>query len=555
MRWIVPLLLSSTVFASEYEARLTFTARETSTWKGDVSLDAGTPQVPVKFFKWLVPFSEKVTNVELIPEVKTRTKRSLRFPTNPLPKSACSEGRSGVKVRTFAADELFPATVHGEPEIIQKAGYQILMLPIYPYRYSPTKGEGYAIDAVTLKIETAKTEPHALYRGTKEDREEMLTFLGDNTRSQDERLFTYPLQVRDSRGVDYLMIGPEDYLHNDAVFMFLSEKNSRGVTTSFRTLEDIAQNESGASTQEKVRNAIKAAYKNDGTRYVLLVGNGYSSMPSKKVTVSNETIYTDLYFGCLDDGTSQDWACEVAIGRAPVSTQEQFHRFIIKTLRLEFMDDKDPMRQNTLNFGEVMDSSTLGSKAVGQLLSGGKAGNITTTGYPSTAKPTKFYEAQGSTFSASKVIKQINDGNYLTIDHLGHANETYCMRFKTTDMPTLKNTTPFFAITQGCHPGNLAGKNWAEQLIVSTDAGAAAVIANSSFGWYMPGSSGDGPSNRFHLVFYDSMFAEKIPQLGRASYRAKERLIPQLTDSTMKKVVYETNLFGDPELQLGIQQN
>jgi len=91
-------------------------------------------------------------------------------------------------------------------------------------------------------------------------------------------------------------------------------------------------------------------------------------------------------------------------------------------------------------------------------------------------------------------------------------------------------------------------------IFVNTNAGVGAVIANSSFGWYNPGSA-HGPSNRHHLVFYDTVFNEKIDEIGKANYRAKERLIPQTTgDSTMKKVAYETNLFGDPESKVRIRQ-
>ncbi len=77
------------------------------------------------------------------------------------------------------------------------------------------------------------------------------------------------------------------------------------------------------------------------------------------------------------------------------------------------------------------------------------------------------------------------------------------------------------------------------------------MVANSHYGYYNGSGSTDGPSNRYHLAFYDSMFRDSIPQLGKAHFHAKERLIPQVhSDAFIRWVVYETNLLGDPELEL-----
>ncbi len=74
------------------------------------------------------------------------------------------------------------------------------------------------------------------------------------------------------------------------------------------------------------------------------------------------------------------------------------------------------------------------------------------------------------------------------------------------------------------------------------------MIANSNYGFYNGNGSTDGPSNNFHLAFYDSIFRDGERNLGKVHYHGKEKLIPEVTSSTIIRwVVYETNLLGDPE--------
>jgi hypothetical protein len=133
---------------------------------------------------------------------------------------------------------------------------------------------------------------------------------------------------------------------------------------------------------------------------------------------------------------------------------------------------------------------------------------------------------------------------------MGHCQSTYCLRIEEAMIQKVKTSFPFFGITQGCFPGNMKRSNWASKMVLEPEGGAGALIANSNYGWYWPGK-GDGPSNRLHMMFYDSVFREGQRSLGKSLYRAKERLIDQaMTNTYMEWVVYQTNLFGDPEVQL-----
>jgi len=517
-------------------------------WTGEWWQEPGVPEVPVVWAKILLPFDYEAGDFgfEAAPGSASRVRFPVRVPSQPRP--MCAVDYKENVARTAEPDAYFPGHAAGQATHLVKHGFQIFYVPLFPLQVIPSTGENLKIPGGELSLEARPTATRsATFRGLRSDREAVAALV-DNS----EALSTYP--TREFRGVaDYLIIGPQEYLDDSATSWFVHEKEVRGITSAKVSLESIAAQGTG-DLQKKIRTTVQDYYKNQGTQYVLLVGNGYKIIPAKIVQVSGESIASDLYFACLDGtGTesNMDLACEVAIGRAPVSSIEEWQTFIVKTLRLQYLDPSDPRIWNELNFGEKMDSSTLASNLVDKLLTGGKAGSITTTGFTSQVKPTKLYETFSSTYGAQAVIDAMNATEHYTVNHMGHANESYCMRFNDSYIPKLKNQLPFFGITQGCHPGDIRKPNWASKLVLARDGGAGAMIANSSFGWYSPGSTTDGPSNRHHLVFYDSVFREGIRNLGKANNRAKERLIPQVqSSSTLRKVVCETNLLGDPELAL-----
>jgi len=517
-------------------------------WQGEWWQEPGLPEVPVVWAKVLLPLGEEASEVRFSPRAGRHGKLRGGVSLSPQPRPLCQVQLPAIPARAIDADVFFPNRLMQEPVEVTKHGFRMIYVAVFPVQVKPATAETFEVPAGELTVTTRtaiRRESH--YRGLASDFEEVAALV-DNP----QVLQSYPRRAR-SRVTDYLMIAPKEYIDDPATLWFLSEKERRGITSLRIPIENIVSQGTGTDLQQKIRNTILSYYKSDAIQYVLLVGNGYQITPTRIMSVNSEAIPSDMYYGCLDGsgtGSNVDLACEVAVGRAPVSNLEEWQIFVTKTLRMQYLDKDDPRIWNEMNFGEKMDSTTLGAGLVEQLLKGGKAGSIATTGYPSQVKPTKLYETLSAIYQPQTVVDAINAGNFYTVNHMGHASDTYCMRFKDTYIPQLTNDLPFFGITQGCHPGDLRKPNWASKMVLKRDGGAGAYIANSSYGWYMPNQT-DGPSNRHHLVFYDSVFREGIRQLGRANNRAKERLIPQVqASSTLRKVVYETNLLGDPELRL-----
>ncbi len=522
-------------------------------WAGDWERVPGNPEIPVLWQRILLPYGEKLETATFSPTGEERLKAGLDFVTVSFPRPMCEVKYEPHPSRAFADGEMLPDDSTAKPTDLVKHGFHLAYVPLYPVRYFPASGEGIVASGGELTLETTPVKLSPLYRGFDQDLLEILPLVDDAEFAE-----TYPTH-RAMRDMEYLVISPEEFLNDTSpasINALLAEKNRRGISTGKLTLEKIERLYTGRDLAEKVREAITYYYKINGVRYVLLVGTGYSGTPVKSlhVNIQGGTIPSDFYYACInadfEGNEDSNLACEVAVGRMPAADLTDVHAFVAKTLKMQAIRQGGPEVWKTLLFGEKMDATTLGGPSLDKLENGGSAGQISTQGYPSNAKFEKMYETHSSQYSSDEVVAALTEGNFYTINHLGHANETYCMRFDAEEIGGIHNTVPFFGITQGCHPGNLKTKNWASLLTVSSQGGAGAMVANSNYGWYEPNGD-DGPSNHYHMAFYDTVFRDKIPQLGRAHYKAKEKLIPEvLSNAYIRWVVYETNLLGDPELAL-----
>jgi hypothetical protein len=525
-------------------------------WEGDYLEVPGNPLLPKITTRILLPFHQTIERVELkAVEEQTWTEKLVLDPV-PFPKPMCEPEKNELKKR-FRKDGLsyFPENPLGEAFVVAKHGYQILYVDVYPARYEfESKSLTWLPQSELVVYLQDDPKPTGGFAPTGEDQKAALR-LAD----QVDELETYPSVLEKNPSAEYLVIGPAAFFEDESIHSLKSlmlEKRARGITTKALTLEEIGANYQGTDTQAKIREAVRAHYREEGTRYLLLVGNGYSITPTKILTVnmSEGNLPSDLYFGCLDgDFKSKpyDMACEVAVGRAPATTIEDVHVFVRKSLALLDVDEGDPLVWKTVNFGEKLDSSTYAYMSLKMLEIGGIAGQgVPTVGYPAQAEFYKLYETPKVTYSSTTVIQSLKLAPFYTLNHLGHCQTTYCLRLKAEVIPEVKTSFPFFGITQGCFPGNMRQANWASKMINLADGGAGALVANSNYGWYEPGG-GNGHSNRLHTMFYDTVFKEGSRSLGKTLYRAKERLIDQAnSNSYMRWVLYETNLFGDPEVAL-----
>jgi len=352
-------------------------------------------------------------------------------------------------------------------------------------------------------------------------------------------------------------------------------------------------------TQAHIRNFIKDAYQNWGAEYVLLGGDGDgadvggesgdNTIPARLMWTGLSTyrcslneIPSDLYYAALDgswdaDGDSiwgepgeEDLYAEVFIGRAPVDSEAELSNFVCKTITYEDESKTASYLRKALMVGEKLWSSPLtwGGDYKDEIKDGSDAHGYTTEGFPEIFDVDTLYDRDwpGNYWPKSELINRINSNLHIT-NHIGHCNNTYCMKLINSDVDnSLTNDKPFLGYSQGCYAGAFDNRTppppWANCGYISHDAiaehlttnnshGAFAFIANTRFGWGLPGST-NGPSQRFDREFFDALFGENIVNVGKANQDSKEDNAGLISNAYIRWCYYQITLFGDPETEINV---
>lgn len=362
---------------------------------------------------------------------------------------------------------------------------------------------------------------------------------------------------------DYVIVTSETLA--PAFESLVAEKMSRGLTARIVTTEYIYGNYAGTENHDnadKIRDYLADAYAYQGTQYVLLGGDS-DVVPVRGVygqvgSIVDNSIACDLYYAALDGtwdgdgdgiwgeandgagGGDVDLAAEVYIGRAPVSTIAEASNFVAKTI-----DYDTTAQSNTTTIvlaGEELDSQTQGS------VSGSKIEQSV----PSDYEVITLYDTSTSKWTTQQLIDVLNSSPNL-IEHLGHSSDTCNARLTVSDVAGLTNGDYYFMYSQGCDAGSFDTEDVCigEAQVVS-ECGAVAVVMNSRYGWYVPGST-PGASHNFAASFWDGVFNKGLLHLGEANQYSKDANRFRVGSTGMDRWIYmELNLLGDPETSLQI---
>jgi len=538
---------------------------------------AGEPKLPSKGAFLLLPPESKVSEIDIIPGEKIVLGSGLLVePTSqaipisqtenipiPIPNEAI-----------YHSNAAYPGKLFTQVGVHYFRGYQILVLLLHPVQYNPVTGELFYYKSLEVSVKTVTTGVQsALYRGLEQDEKEVQQKV-DNPEvslqyNQECEPSSIPLEHYD------LLIITTDTLASG--FEPLKQAHdATGVKTVIKTLTDI-----GGSDLESIRNYIRNAYTNWGINYVLIGGDD-SIVPAPMLWVSgmdeNTTYYedtmpSDLYYACLDgpynyngnnkwgephDGTNGgdvDLIAEVYVGRACVDNTIDVNNFVTKTVAYINKDVNNEFFTRINLAGEYLGDYGIASysgKTLDQLINGSTDDGYTTVGIPaSNYTIDKLYDSPDYSWTASDIISVINNGIHI-INHDGHSSYGYNMKLDTYDVDGLTNPSnrTCFIYSQGCMAGGFDnGDCIAEHFTVKTTHAAFAGIWNARYGFFWSYST-DGDSQRLNRQFWDAVFGEKIPEIGRVNHDSKEDNLPIIGRSCIRWCYYETNLFGDPSLKI-----
>ncbi|NOZ56213.1 MAG: hypothetical protein GXO73_05385, partial [Calditrichaeota bacterium] len=345
-------------------------------------------------------------------------------------------------------------------------------------------------------------------------------------------------------------------------------KNEKGITAKVVSVEWIYRNFSGFDHQEQVREFLKFAHREWGTRWVLLGGDVWTvpmryafAMDCEANYAENENnIPCDLYFSDLDG----DWNAngnavfgevddqvdgfpDVYVGRAPVQTYDEVRTFVWKDSVYERAPDPQTVLK-MLFLGEVLWNNPYTDSGEGKNL-------IDLLYVPDRFDPiTKLYESLGNE-SVESVVEALNSG-YNFVNHDGHAwytvmgvGQGYLRRSDVQGLTNGGRLPLIYSI--GCWPAAFDHECIAEDFLNNPNGGAVAFIGNSRYGWGSPGNPHFGYSDRFDQQFYRFVFQEGVQEVGRALALAKAYYMPfARQENVYRWCEYEINLLGDPELPL-----
>ncbi len=460
-----------------------------------------------------------------------------------------------------------------ETEVALLHGVRIAIISVYPVLTNATGGIDYVTE-LTLDLPQGKIS-RDLTVSQAQDLQKLVTNRDVIVASSLE-----------SDGYDYLVITTETlqrYAGPASIQDLTQDLNAHGLKTKVVTMEEIKAAEKGRDVAEKVRHRIQSEYTKNNIRYVLLLGDGDDSgsgalIPTRRFAakvnaydgqwrVIEASIPSDQYYSCLDGdfngngnavwgettdgegGGDVDFLCEVAVGRLPADSIADLQNMISKTLQARQSERNGPV----LQMGEELFANIYGDDYMETLIGESRDHDFTTQGYSNQWNIDRLYDRTGA-WSGTTALKQINQGQYWMINHIGHSNVTYNMRLSSMMwMPKFTNATPFFYYTEGCFPGNFTANDSFIEKLMKGDKGSFAAVANTSYGLAPEDPQPEqtktpGASLMLHRQFIDQ--ALKGKDIGTSHLQSKAAFVGLKHTDEIRWVTWDANLFGDPSLKL-----
>ncbi len=543
----------------------------------------GTPELPYRGIDLLLPYNYELLSATVVSVTFYPTEYGIKI--KPASKPVPISHFNGIITPPFPdktiydSGDPYPAGILGPPATNYLCGHGIASFTLCPVIYIPANEEARFIQDITIKIKThasARASEATRFLRTSPEVENRIRHIVDNP----DVLGDYPDDpVRDNDDYDLLLIS------NSALMPsfddYVSYKTSVGFLVKQVTTEEIYAQYSGDDDQEKIRNCIIDYYTNHGIRYVILGGDADPANPNDRIiphrgltAVDDDDIASDMYYSNLDgnwnnDGDNQwgepgeaDLYSEVSIGRLCVDNTTEIANFTHKL----YMYQDAPVTadvEKALILGEQLDSQTWGGTYKDEIVNGSSNNGYTTTGFPDNFTITKLYDMSGG-WDKTDIFHQFDDIGVNLMNHLGHSNVDYNMKMYNSDLTTTNFTNDgvtrgyVIGYSQGCYNGSFDNRNdygyygddcFAE-VFTGLETGEVAAIANSRYGWYDPGGT-NSSSQYYDRQFFSAIFGDNITAIGRTNAASKEVDVSYINnDEYCRWVAYETNLFGDPSLDI-----
>ncbi len=560
----------------------------------------GLPNVPQRELLLLVPLNMEVTSLWVEP-LRTHMEKL----TGPLPLAAPYVTDDGATVATATmkrSGNVFPAAwgAYGGSHFWR--GYQLVAVNIYPVRETMEQGTAAMefLDAYAVRAQMSPRQGSGdfarrerLVPGEAAANEEVLRNLVANPEAVSgysrENGVAVAVDKSDFQptaapslqgsGVSYLIITSAALAGE---FQRLADfKTAQGLPTVVVTREQIASDyRNGADIQETLRMYIRDAYQKWGLEYVLL-GGDTDILPPRYVdnsyypTVGSTLIPVDLYFACLDgnwnlNGNAQfgepavggdpgddcDFAEEVYVGRAAVSTVEQAAVFVNKTMAYESTGAGAGWTDRVLFAAEVLfpaefhegdninlDGAQFADQQINDLI------------IPCTdMQYTRMYETdqlypRDLPLTRAALIDTLNNGRYGIFNQIGHGYyfnmSVGDANFMNGDADALTNGDHTFVLfALNCASGAFDNSCLLERFVQNPHGGAICALgsARAAFPYN---------SNNYQQEFFNQLYCHNEFRVGRTMALSRLPFLGSTAGNYVDRWTFENySLLGDPSLAI-----
>jgi len=397
---------------------------------------------------------------------------------------------------------------------------------------------------------------------------------------EDKSAAYLPTQTPSLNGsaVTFLIITNDDMA---AQFQILAEhKTAQGLPTVVATREYIAANfRNGADIQETIRMYIRDAYEKWGVEYVMLGGDS-DILPPRYIdntfypTNGYTSIPVDLYFACLDgnwndDGDSNfgeplnggpsdlvDFAEEVYIGRATVSTQAQAAVFVNKVISYESTNAGAEWTNRALFAAEVLFPSDWPVEDY-IILDGAQYADQQVNDFiiPCTdMEYTRMYQTDtlfpsDAQLSRGALIDSLNSGRYGILNQIGHGYyfnmSVGDVNFMTTDADQLTNGDHLFMIyALNCASAAFDNSCLLERFVQNPDGGSICSIGSVRAAF-------PNNANNYQQEFFNLLYCTSEMRVGKLIALSRLPFIGLTTSNYVDRWTFENyTLLGDPTLPI-----
>lgn len=452
---------------------------------------------------------------------------------------------SGTEIHPFQKNNAIYSSSSLYPREVVKLGQQgdlggvcLVGVTVYPLVYSPLEGKLLFLSHVEFAVYTeegweSREGRHDLDEDSASRLEKQVRALVLNP--QDVRVNSLPGRLGDpQKDRDYVILSPSSLAGSwETLRTWKEKKGLNAVTVTTEWIQ--SQYGSGA---EGIRSFVEWAVSNWGTEYFLL-GGDTNLVPCHVKYLMGDSIPNDTFYADYDE----DWLCEVAVGRASVTTGSQADALTTKILNYE-KNCPASFAQKAGLYGFDLDGSTHGQNALDY---------ISSSYIPYSWTRDRVYDSHSGNHK-TEATNSINDGQNLInhIDHcfygsIGVGSHNHGWSLSRSDISAFSNGAgkPGVFNSIGCWPGAMDYDCCAERWIENGNGGGWAALMNTRYGWYAPGKY-DSLSMLLQRHFNRSFFSEGIYPIGYANNDSKNDFIA--TAGMYEWYIFaEMTLFGDPE--------